>query len=309
MLAERLLAPVARRGRRHARARLHALPVARPHDRRRDGSRRRARVERRRDRVRGARAARCRRTSACRCGSGRQRVRHERRRRDVPAARRAVPRPGSRTTWRRGRGADGARLLGLATARPRAARAAAISSAPATPCIWMDCGNGIVREPAAARRIPPTSPRSSSRTRTPTTASTSTGCTCCSSTASNAAAFRCTRPKASRSTLEGLVGEWTDTFDWQLVGDGDRVDDRRRRRCASRAPTTRRRPSRSRSRTTASGSCTPPTPARSGASRRSAGRRSRALGGDVPARRHPRADPPLGAPGRRSGARGAGARG
>ena len=36
-------------------------------------------------------------------------------------------------------------------------------------------------------------------------------------------------------------------------------------------------------------------------------RRPRALGGDVPARRHPRADPPLGAPGRRSGARGAGA--
>ena len=31
-------------------------------------------------------------------------------------------------------------------------------------------------------------------------------------------------PEGVESTLEGLVGEWTDTFDWRPVGDRDRVD-------------------------------------------------------------------------------------
>jgi glutamate racemase len=43
---------------RRARAGLHPLPAARPHDRRRDGPRRRARLERRRDGVRGPRCTR-----------------------------------------------------------------------------------------------------------------------------------------------------------------------------------------------------------------------------------------------------------
>jgi ribonuclease BN (tRNA processing enzyme) len=30
-------------------------------------------------------------------------------------------------------------------------------------------------------------------------------------------------PEGVEKTLEGLVGEWTDTFDWKLVGDGDRA--------------------------------------------------------------------------------------
>jgi ribonuclease BN (tRNA processing enzyme) len=30
-------------------------------------------------------------------------------------------------------------------------------------------------------------------------------------------------PDGVEKQLEGLVGEWTDTFDWKLVGDGDRV--------------------------------------------------------------------------------------
>ena len=30
-------------------------------------------------------------------------------------------------------------------------------------------------------------------------------------------------PEGVERTLEGLVGEWTDTFDWKLVGDGDRA--------------------------------------------------------------------------------------
>jgi ribonuclease BN (tRNA processing enzyme) len=34
-------------------------------------------------------------------------------------------------------------------------------------------------------------------------------------------------PEGVERTLEGLVGQWTDTFDWKLVGDGDRdaIDD------------------------------------------------------------------------------------
>ena len=59
-------------------------------------------------------------------------------------------------------------------------------------------------------------------------------------TASSARACRCTRPKGSRSSSRALVGDWGDTFDWHVVGDGDATDDRRRRRCGSRAPTTRR---------------------------------------------------------------------
>ena len=39
---------------------------------------------------------------------------------------------------------------------------------------------------------------------------------------------------------QALVGDWGDTFDWRVVGDGDTRHDRRRRRCGSRAPTTRR---------------------------------------------------------------------
>ena len=30
-------------------------------------------------------------------------------------------------------------------------------------------------------------------------------------------------PEGVEKTLEGLVGEWTDTFEWKLVGDGDRA--------------------------------------------------------------------------------------
>src|SRR4051794_31165923 len=30
-------------------------------------------------------------------------------------------------------------------------------------------------------------------------------------------------PEGVERVLEGLVGEWSDTFDWKLVGDGDRA--------------------------------------------------------------------------------------
>ena len=31
-------------------------------------------------------------------------------------------------------------------------------------------------------------------------------------------------PEGVEKQLEGLVGEWTDTFDWRLVGDGDAIE-------------------------------------------------------------------------------------
>ena len=91
-----------------------------------------------------------------------------------------------------------------------------------------------------------------------------------------------------------------DTFDWRTVGDGDQRDDRRRRAAllAHRSPAAdgggrdraRRQAARLHRRH------------RTGVERRGVRRRrrSRAVRGDVPARRHPRADPPLGAPGRRA---------
>ena len=54
VLAERLLAPIRDARRRHFGARMHPLPALGPYHRRRDGQGRRARVERRRDGVRGA---------------------------------------------------------------------------------------------------------------------------------------------------------------------------------------------------------------------------------------------------------------
>ena len=105
-------------------------------------------------------------------------------------------------------------------------------------------------------------------------------------------------PEGVEKQLEGLVGEWTNTFDWRLVGDGDAIDldgvgaallahrppaadGRGRDRARRQAPRVHLR---HRARVELRGVRT--------------GRRSRALGGDVPARRHPCADPPLGAAGR-----------
>ncbi len=80
----------------------------------------------------------------------------------------------------------------------------------------------LVREPATTHRTRPISPRSSSRTRTPITASTSTVCTSCTSTDSRCNGLPVYAPEGVERDLERLVGEWTDTFDWKLVGDGDR---------------------------------------------------------------------------------------
>ena len=76
-------------------------------------------------------------------------------------------------------------------------------------------------------------------------------------------------PEGVEHTLEGLVGEWTDTFDWKLVGDGDRdtIADVNLQVLAHRSSASHRRASTSR--TTTSGSCTRPTPDRTGASMRS----------------------------------------
>ncbi len=76
-------------------------------------------------------------------------------------------------------------------------------------------------------------------------------------------------PEGIEETLSKLVA-FGDAFEWNTVADGDKVEIADTRRSASRAPTIRRRPSRSRSSTTPSVSCTPPTPDRDGASMRSA---------------------------------------
>ena len=75
-------------------------------------------------------------------------------------------------------------------------------------------------------------------------------------------------PEGLEKVLEGLVGTFGDTFDWRIVGDGDKATIGEAALRFSRTdhpPPTMA----SRSRTAASGSCTPPTRARSGASRRS----------------------------------------
>ena len=106
----------ASRGHRHPRARLHALSVAGPYDRRRDGPRRGAGLERGRDRLRGARPARCPITlrQVCFLGIGVTAHLHDERRR---RRRSGASAPGSSDRrsrwWRRGRGADGPRLLGF----------------------------------------------------------------------------------------------------------------------------------------------------------------------------------------------------
>jgi ribonuclease BN (tRNA processing enzyme) len=41
-------------------------------------------------------------------------------------------------------------------------------------------------------------------------------------------------PEGVERTLEGLVGHWTDTFDWKLVGDGDQAEIDDARVCFSR---------------------------------------------------------------------------
>ncbi len=141
VLAERLLAPVQGCPGRHACARLHALPPARPYDWRRNGAGGRADLERRRDGVHrpGARR-RARPRRAARSG-GAAHLRDERRHEDVPGARRTVPRSG---------GGDGG---GLVVELTVLGCSGSFNAPPAGPCsgyllrhgstaIWMDCGNG-----------------------------------------------------------------------------------------------------------------------------------------------------------------------
>ena len=272
MLAERLLAPVREARRRHARARLHALPAARPHDRRRHGPRRRARVERRRDRVRGPRApARPRsRVPTEPTRDSRHVFITSRRRRDVPARSAcgsSVPEVASRggvvveLTVLGCSGSYGAPAGGACSGYlVRGGRPGRSGSTAAT-ARFANLQQHIDRRGPHRGRHHARAPRPLRRHLRPARAVTY---------GLDRNASRCTRPKGVEKTSQLLVGDWTDTFDWRMVGDGDAADDRRHRPARSRAPTTRRRRSRSRSRTTASGSSTPPTPDRSGASTRSA---------------------------------------
>ena len=110
--------------------------------------------------------------------------------------------------------------------------------------------------------------------------------------------------------LEGLVGDWGDTFDWRAVGDGDT----RRRSATStlRFSRTDHPPPTVAVEIAHDGKrlvYTADTGPEWSVERVRARRRPRAVGGDVPARRHPRADPPVGAPGRRAAREAAGAGG
>ena len=153
--------------------------------------------------------------------------------------------------------------------------------------LWLDCGNGTLAA-LAASPTPPTSPRSSSRTCIRITASISTGCTCSTSTASSGLASvyapEGVRARASRH----LVSSWSDTFDWREVGDGD---------AAPIGPVDLRFLRTDHPRHTAAGRARPRrSPPRlhigygTKVERRGFRlRRPRPLGGDVSARRHPRA--------------------
>ena len=285
VLAERLLAPVREAQRRHARARLHALPVARAHDRRRHGSRRRARVERGRDRVRGARAARCRRSAARRAPS-RASVHDERRRGNVPEPGRAVPRTGSR---RRGGMVVELTVLGCSGSYGAPAGGACSGYLVRTgdAVIWMDCGNGSfanLQQHVDARR--PDRGRDHARASRPLRRHLRAA-RALQVRARARSTCRCTRPRASRRCSRAWWASGATRSTGTLVGDGDRADDRARRSCGSRVPIIRR-----------------PTVGvevderrqaprlhgrhRAGVERRGVrpGRRSRAVRSDVPTRRH-----------------------
>ena len=114
--------------------------------------------------------------------------------------------------------------------------------------IWMDCGNGTFPhlqqhiDPAdlTAVVITPRAPRPLRRhlrAARPAAA-----------TASSRTGLPVFAPEGREKRLGGLVANWGDTFDWNAVDDGDKAPGRRRSTCASPAPTTRRRPTRSRPR-------------------------------------------------------------
>ena len=117
-------------------------------------------------------------------------------------------------------------------------------------------------------------------------------------------AFPLYAPEGLEPVLEGLVGSFGDTFDWRTVGDGDKamVGEAAAAVLPYRPPAADRR-GRDRARRQAPG-LHGRHRARVERRRVRRRRRPRAVRGDLHARRHPRADPPLGAPGRRVGARG-----
>ena len=147
MLAERLLAPVVRGRRRHPAARLHPLPVPGPHDRRRDGPRRRARVVGRRDRLRGAGHPRRRPGLGRRAGGQGRRTGSSRRATSAGSA--TLGRPAARPRARR------RRRRGSGTERSRCSAASGSYPGPGGACsgylvddgdhpVWLDAGPGTL---------------------------------------------------------------------------------------------------------------------------------------------------------------------
>ena len=265
MLAERLLAPVARCRRRHARARLHALPVARPHDRRRHGpdvvlvssadetafevrellAGRHPRADRARPRTSSSRAA----TSIRFAGS--------------------VPGSSAR------RSTSGGVVVELTVLGCSGSYGSPAGGACSGYLVRAGDDDAVdrlrqrlVRQPAAARRIPPTSTAVVITHGHPDHCVDLYGLHVCNKYGLERRVPARVRARRCREATRGAG---------RRVGRHVRLAPRRRRRhdepmvgsrstaCGSRAPTIRRRRSRSRSRTTASGSCTRPTPAPDGA--------------------------------------------
>ena len=113
-------------------------------------------------------------------------------------------------------------------------------------------------------------------------------------------------PEGLEKFLLSLVSDWGDTFDWRVVGDGDATSvgdiDLKFSRTDHPPPTFAVEASAAGRRMIYTAD-TGPDWSVSAFDRR---RRPGALGGDLPRRRHPRPDPPLGPAGRGGGAGGAG---
>ena len=226
---------------------------------------------------------------------------------DVPTTRRAVPRSRGRARWRRGRGADRARMLGLLR-RARRRRVQRLSRARRRRGHLDGLRQRHVREPAASTSIPADLTAVVITHAHPDHCVDIYGLHVMYRYGLERSGLPVYAPEGVEKTLEGLVGESDRHVRLAARRRRRPRHDRRRARCGSRAPTIRRPRSRSSSRTAASGSCTPPTPDRSGASRRSGPGADLVLSEATYQHDDIRvADPPLGAPGRRGGARGEGA--
>ena len=305
VLAERLLAPVRAAAIDTLVLGCTHYPLARPHDRRRDGPRRRARLERRRDRVRGAPHARRRHRTPCACPSRTTSSPPATSRRSVASG------PGSSgprsSTWRRGNGADRPRLLGLVRRAPCGGACSGYLLREGDTAIWMDCGNGTF--PLLQQHIDPARPqRGRDHPRAPRPLRRHLRAARAAALRARAGRAPGVRPgRRAKQRLGGLVASWGDTFDWNAIDDGDKARvgavDLRFSRTDHPPPTYAVEASAGGRRMIYTADTGPAWSVDAFGVRR----RPRALRGVVPARQHPDRHPPLGPPGRPRGPRSPGA--